>query len=152
LEFAGIPNDVEDENLEDEVISILSQIQIYIDKDEIEACHRLPPTRSCPNNKKVITRFVNRKIVEKTMKAKKYFSKLRTSSDTKVYINENLNKHFQKMAWRCRTLKKERMLDSFKYQNEAFILYFAENNKPIKVTSEKQILDLFPGYYSVFNV
>ena len=70
LEISGIPNSVSDEDLESKVIEILSKINIKLQKKEIEACHRLPPTRKNPT-KKTIIRFVNRKKAEKSLKNKK---------------------------------------------------------------------------------
>ena len=60
IEISGIMNEVADEELENKVIEILDEIDVKVTKEDIEACHRLPPTR---NNKikKTIVRFVNRK-------------------------------------------------------------------------------------------
>ena len=39
LEITGIPDDVSDENLEEKVIQVLSEIQVSVSSSDIEACH-----------------------------------------------------------------------------------------------------------------
>ena len=56
IEIAGIPNSVDDNNLEGKVIEILGKIDVKVTSDEIEACHRLPPSKNNPikeNNSEV---------------------------------------------------------------------------------------------------
>ena len=151
LEIHGIPNNVNDEDLEDKVIQILDNIDVKVSKMEIEACHRLPPTRSS-SNKKTIVRFVSRKKTEQSIKSKKKLQDLNMASlnfpqDSKIYLSENLNKFFQKLAWHCRSLKREKLIHSFKFQHEAFLISINKDEKSKKITSEQQLFSLFPGYF-----
>ena len=41
LKITGIPDDVSDENLEEKVIHVLSEIQVNVSSSDIEACHRI---------------------------------------------------------------------------------------------------------------
>ena len=68
IEISGIPDFVKDEDLEDTVKDIMENIDVKTKKRDIEACHRLPPTK---NNKKVIVRFISRKICDEALKSKK---------------------------------------------------------------------------------
>jgi len=52
MEIAGIPNDITDINLESKVVDIFKQINITINKNDIEACHRLPPPKNKPRGNK----------------------------------------------------------------------------------------------------
>lgn len=152
VEISGIPNHVGDENLETKVKEILEKIDIKIKKNDIEACHRLPPTRK-NNNKKTIIRFVNRKKVENILKNKKKLSEvdmneLGFSEGTKLYASENLNKYFQDLAWRCRSLKREGLIYNFKYQNEAFFITIKENsNEKLKVTEKEELFYYFYDFF-----
>ena len=145
IEICGIPNSISDEMLEEEVIELFSDIEVEVHHTEIEACHRLPPARNS-SNKKVIVRFSNRKFAEKLLKSKKKLSQVRRY-ESKIFINENLNKNFQKIAWRCRQLKKAKLIELFKFQNESFIIQVNHNERPLKITSEKDILNFFPDYF-----
>ena len=156
LEIAGIPNQIRDDQLENNVIGIYKKMNINVIKDDIEACHRLPPPKNSPNNnKKVIVRFVNRKLVEKALKQKK----VTDINCPTVYFNPNLNKYFSKLAWRCRRLKSDNVINSFSYKNEAFYVFFNENvnnendgnnsqEKSKKIISESDLESLFPDYYA----
>ena len=155
MEITGIPNEIEDEKLEEKVVDILKQSEILeeLESDDIEACHRLPPTRR-NSNKKVIVRFVNRKKVEKCLKLKKNLSDLNMESvdlpsSTKLYISPNLNRHFQKLSWHCRRLKKENLISSFKYQNETFVINLGSHERKNikKINSELQLIELFPEFF-----
>ena len=52
VEIAGIPNDVDEGELEDKIIDIYNELDIKIKKRNIEACHRLPASRNKPYAKK----------------------------------------------------------------------------------------------------
>ena len=65
MEISGIPNDVDDEVLEDKVVEVLKKIDVNVEKKDIEACHRLPASHN-NLNKRTIIHFFNRKNVEKS--------------------------------------------------------------------------------------
>ena len=46
LEITGIPDDVSDENLEEKVIQVLSEIQVSVSSSDIEACHRIGKSKN----------------------------------------------------------------------------------------------------------
>ena len=124
IEISGVPNNITDDNLEDEVIDILGKIDVKVRKRDIEACHRLPPTRKNPN-KRVIIRFFNRKNTEKCLENKKKLENIEMSdlnypNKTRLFISENLNAHYRKIGWNCRRLKRAGLISEFKYQNEAY--------------------------------
>ena len=59
IEISGISHNVPSNQLEDIVIDLLNQINVKIDKKDIQACHKLPDIdNQKPNN--VIVRFSNR--------------------------------------------------------------------------------------------
>ena len=151
LEIHGIPNEVKDEDLEDKVIEILGKIDVTVEKSEIEACHRLPPTRN-NKTKKTIVRFINRKKPEKSLKSKKKLQNLNMNSlkfpeHSKIFLSDNLNRFFQKLAWHCRTLKRNHLIYSFKFQHEAFYIKTDKDENSKKITHEQQLFTLFPGFF-----
>jgi len=148
LEISGIPNHVNDDELETKVIEIFDSINIDVCPNDIEACHRLPPTKNS-KTKKTIIRFVNRKLCVNIMEAKKNLKqtdikKLGFPDDTLLYINPNLNRYFQRLLWKCRTLKRRNKILSFKFQNESVLIKKSQSERFIKLTGEKHIDDLFP--------
>ena len=136
-------------------VDILSKIDVKIKRRDIEACHRLPPTNRNPN-KKVIVRFVNRKNSERSLLSKKKLANINMTElnypdSTKLYISENLNAHFRKLGWHCRSLKREGLIQKFKYQNEAFFINLNQgNNEKLKITHEDDLEELFPDFFDEF--
>ena len=51
LEITGIPDDVSDENLEEKVIQVLSEIQVSVSSSDIEACHRIGKSKNSSKKK-----------------------------------------------------------------------------------------------------
>ena len=58
-EITGIPDDIEDKNLEHSVIEIFKAADIQISHNDVEDCHRIGKPKG--NSKKTIVRLVNRK-------------------------------------------------------------------------------------------
>ena len=61
LVLSDIPESIPDNQLENTVASILSDIGVSIQSEEIEACHRFGKTGRKTKSKKTIICFVNRK-------------------------------------------------------------------------------------------
>ena len=59
LETTGIPDDVNDKNLEEKVIQVLSEIQFIVSSSDIQPCHLIGKSRNS-SEKKTIVRFINR--------------------------------------------------------------------------------------------
>ena len=59
LEISGIPDSVDQTDLQDKVVEIFDKIGVDLSNDEIEACHRIGKSKD--NSKTTIIRLVNRK-------------------------------------------------------------------------------------------
>ena len=62
-EFVGIPSNISQEDLEDNIIQILKSIAVDVQPEDIEPCHRLDYVKneSKNNPKRTIVKFLNRK-------------------------------------------------------------------------------------------
>ena len=91
IEFSGIPDTINDDNLEDTIIEACKDINIDVSETDIEACHRLPVRRNATNaSKRVIVKFVNRKHAESILTKKFTLSSTdfsRLNINNKVYVN-----------------------------------------------------------------
>ena len=71
------------------------------------------------------------------------------SRSTKLFASENLNAHFRELAWRCRYLKREKLIHSFKYQNEAFFIAIKEESKEkLKIKNNKELFYYIYVFFS----
>ena len=96
--ISGIPDDINDNDLESTVIKLMKDVDVYIDSSDIEACHRIGKLDCKTSSKKTIVRFVNRKYCKKALLNRKNFAHI--NSETKynfkhknqIFINESLTK------------------------------------------------------------
>ena len=148
VEICGIPDSVSDNKLEEKVIQIAQSINVNIQHEEIEACHRLPKGPR-ERNSKTIVRFVNRKSCELLHTNKK---KLKNTNlynvgiENPVYINCNLCPH-NKFIWgKCKKLHNDQIIDRFWVYN-GFVYYACDDmDKGTKVQHLDDLQKVFPGY------
>ena len=69
LEITGIPDDVDDQKLEEKVIEILDKIDVNVSSKDVEACHRIGKSKN--SSKTTIVQFVNRKHAKKPLSIEK---------------------------------------------------------------------------------
>ena len=127
--LSGIPKLVSEDVLEESVISVLADIDVFVESEDIEACHRFDkPDRD--KSQKTIMYFVNRKSCKKVLFNKKKLSSIDCSKhsftqNTKSFANENLTPMYESIAYNCRKLKCRRshswlLLERWHCQNQNF--------------------------------
>ena len=70
--------------------------------------------------------------------------------NTKIYINENLNRYFQYLSFRCRELKSSKIINNFKFQYKVFLIKFNNemgNEITKKINHNSQLYNLFLEFY-----
>ena len=151
LKMTGIPDDVEDEDLEEKVIKILDKIEVNVTSKDIEACHRVGKSRN--NSTKTIIHFVNRKFAKKALVNRKSLrnidkSSIGLSNSSDIFINENLTPTNSKLAFHCRKLKREGFVD-INFSRDGVVCITSknvQNGKTIKVLHFNTLVDLFPNF------
>ena len=77
--------------------------------------------------------------------------KINLPRGTKLFASENLNRYFQKLGWLCRKLLRGKLISSYTYRNESFVIkYELEESNMVskKITSESVLFKLFPDFFS----
>ena len=69
--ISGIPDSVDNNQLEDSVTEILTDINVNVESNDIEACHRIGKKDSRIGSTKTIIRFVNKKHTKQALYNKK---------------------------------------------------------------------------------
>ena len=144
LEITGISDDVDDHSLEGKVIEVLKEVQVDVSSSDIEACHRISNNKNSP--KKTIVRFINRKHAKKALLNRKI---LRSNGNfNKIYINENLTKANNFIAYNCRKLKRNGEIE--KTYSRDGIIHISNNKirngKAIKILHMNTLFEMFPAY------
>ena len=71
---------------------------------------------------------------------------LQFPSESKLFISENLNSYFRNLGFHCRRLKREKLIEKYKFQNEAFYINIRSDNK-CKITHINDLINLFPVFF-----
>ena len=158
MEFRGIPESIEDDDLENICIRIINNIisepgepfhgENAISSADVEACHRLRVTNS-DNVKNTIIRLKNRKHCDLIFSNKKKIGNLEIEdlgeSTKNIYVNENICSYFKELSAKCRKLKKRRKIsDTWTTYGTVKIKL---KNGSIKVITHINDLDiLFPNF------
>ena len=151
VEICGIPDSIEQKDLEQTVIKIAESIGVDVYEDDIEACHRLKSKNSVPQ--KTIVRFVNRRTCEalhtnkfklKETKSKKNLAKIDLKGN--IYINANLSPYNRFLWGKCKKLYNDNKIDRFwVYNGNIFIIIEADSEK-LKITHLNDLESSFPDY------
>ena len=104
LELSGIPETIENKNLEGTVLGIFEKLDVMVDPGNVEDCHWIKFSKGA---KKVIVKVSRRKDANKIRLLKKGLKGMNFSSlgiNSVVYINDSLCTYY-KMLWvKCRKL------------------------------------------------
>ena len=104
LEISGIPENIDNGELEGKVLTVLSKLDVSIDPANVEACHWL---KSHNKGKKAILKLFRRKDSDEIRRVR---SKLKTTDlkpigiTTPVYINDSLCFYYKKLWSKCKKL------------------------------------------------
>ena len=115
FQIDGIPKETQHKDLESTVVDLLNAAlpdRNFIAKN-IEACHRISKKSNT-----TIVRLDSRKDVDMILGKAKLFPKLKTDqikgmngAKSKVFINHNLNPNLNNLAYNCRLLKREKLIE-----------------------------------------
>ena len=143
VETSGIPQSVNDNQLEEKVVNILKATDVNITTNEIEACHRLGK-----KNKNVTVRLINRKHCLKALRKKRKLKAIDKNAigicNANLFISENLTPTKSKLAFNCRNLKRDVEIEKGYTING--IVHIVKNNKLMKLYHLKDHQELFPEY------
>lgn len=150
--ISGIPDDIIDDDLENTVSKIMKDVDVQIESKDIEACHRIGKTDQRTGSKKTIVRFVNRKYCKKALLNRKNFrlidteAKYNFSRNNKIFINENLTKANETIAYCGRKLKRANLIHSCYVREGVVYIKNTEHSKPTKAHHINILYDHFPEF------
>ena len=136
LEISGIPESIQDDDLEDCVTKILNECNTPVDPANIEGCHRLKP-KARPN--KVIIKLSKNNDVFNILQSNK---KLKSVDITRVglpqgslvFINQSLCSYYKYLWSLCKRLHSKKLIHSFWVSNGNVNLKVRENTPVLLVS------------------
>ena len=136
--ISGIP-DVTDDDLEDAVTSIMEDLDVIVQNGDIEVCHRIGKSDQKTSSKKTIVRFINRKYCKKALVNRKKLININSqmkynfSQNNKIFINENLTRANESIAFCGRKLKRNSKIHSCFTRDGIVFIKKTEKSKAFKV-------------------
>ena len=149
--ISEIPDSIDDNNLENTVISMMSEINLSIEENDIEACHRFGKRDVTSKSKKTIVRFANRKNCSKIIENKRKPAKLNNQKHnfregTKLFVSESLTPMNESIAFNCRKLKCKELIHSCYSRNGIINIKMTDKSQPIKIFYMEKLVNLFLDY------
>ena len=141
LEISGIPESIQDNDLEDCVTKIFNEYYTPVDPGSIATCHRL---KSKARPKKDIVKLSKRKNVFNILQCKK---KLKSVDITKVglpqrsliFINQSLCSYYKYLRSLCKKLHLKKLIHSFWVSNGNVNLTVRENTPVLLVSHVRDL-------------
>ena len=153
VEIDGMPTNVGDDpkQLETAFIEVMSGININCAPIDIEAIHRLP-TRS--GIKPTIVRLNNRRLVDVIHKNKHKLKNLQSldininglTEDSKIFIKPSLSPYFKNLAFNCRLLKKDSLIQNVITEDDGSLKIKTLNNEFIKIKHSSDLTERFKDF------
>ena len=141
IEIIGIPDSVQQNNLEKTVIGILQRIGVKISSYHISACHRLQKKRGS-RTANVIVQFINRSHAIACFKNKKLLKEQVT--EYKLAIVENLCPNNKSIFNYCVKMREEGKIDKLWTYNGTVHFKFKEDPTIQKCFHYDDLYDFFP--------
>ena len=94
----------------------MQDVELVVQSGDIEACHRIGKSDRKTSSKKTIVRFINHKYWKKALINKKKLrnvnseTKYNFSRNNQIFINENLTRSNESLAFCGRKLKKNGLI------------------------------------------
>ena len=144
LEISGIPENIENKDLENLTLQIFEKIDISVDPENVEDCHWVKPQRL----KKVIIKLSRRKDTNKICSEKKKLNGKNLTSlgiNAPVYINGSLCIYYKKLWAKCKKLHNNKLIYAFWISNGSIKLKVSENVNIHVITHYVDLEELFPN-------
>lgn len=134
--------ETKDEVLEDIVVRVAEKMEINLQKDDIDAVHRLPARKGKVAN--VIVQLVSRRKRDEFITKKKNFNITNNDisgngNNTKVYVNENLSPHYKQLLWKTKEKARDKNYAFVWFANGKILVRKEVNAAIIRVVTERDL-------------
>lgn len=142
LEITGIPADIPQEELEDDVIDLFKDMKVTVNRQpirkiDIQAVHRIG------KKGKVILKVVNRKFAQEALyNGKKLKDNKKYGEGTKLYINESLIPEFGFINFVIRKAQKAKKIYRYKIRNGIHFIQVGVDDDFVEIGHQNDIENL----------
>ena len=142
-EVVGIPDSIQNNELEGKVLTIFKKIGSEISPRNIEACHHRKK-----DNDRVIVKFSRRKDYEQIMSVKKDLKHLKMQEVglpgiRSIFINIGVCPYYRMLRSKCKLLHDLGKISNFYISNGTIKVKISENKNPISITHTQDFVKYF---------
>ena len=146
--ISGIPDSVDINHLEELVTEILSDIDVKLTSNDIEACHRIGKKNNRINRTKTRIQFINRKHAKKALFNKKKLSQNHknyspNTNNNPLFISENLTRMNESLVYQRRKLKCNNLVNACYTRDGIVTIKISDRSKAIKVYHMNELVGPF---------
>ena len=128
FEISGIPQEIHQDKLEDEVLEIVKEAKVQVNrqplkKSDIVACHRVGKKGN------VVCRVINRKYAREAIINSKNLKGTKRYNGNAIYINSSFCPEFKFINYVCRTLARNKAIFRYKVRNGINLIQKDEGGK-----------------------
>ena len=146
--ISGIPDNIEQRHLEENVLVILRSIGLSsLSSYHISACHRLAKKKNDRYPAQTIVRFTNRKIVHLCLENRNRLLELKNHLKMNLRIYESLCNSNKKVYNECFDLKKYGLITDYFIRNGFVKIIKNGDNRTIKIKHPDDLHYYFEDYY-----
>ena len=144
IEVAGVPNSVNNNELEDKVLTAFQKIGCELSPWDLEACHQLRK-----NSYRVIVKFSRRKDCEQIMSVKIDLKKVKMqdiglSGNQSIFINISSCSYYRMLWSICKRLHELGNITNFYISSGTIKVKITENSSPTAITHTQHFTKYFP--------
>ena len=140
-EQARIPSSIKDNVLEETIINICKEHRTDISSMDLEACHSLSLSNAQANKdpnqcKRVIVKFVNRKLPERLLQIKKTISSMsynHLNITGRVFVNTSLCPYYRFLWGQCKSLVNKKKIHQVFCLGDVVSIKLYETSHPKKI-------------------
>ena len=146
--ISGIPDSVDINHLEELVTEILSDIDVKLTSNDIEACHRIGKKNNRIDSTKSIIRFVNCTYAKKALFNKKKLSQNHknysfNTNNNPFFISGNLTRMNESLAYQGIKLKRNNLVNACYTRDGIVTIKISDRSKAIKVYHMNELVGPF---------
>ena len=132
VEITGIPGNIENADLEDEVIKVFNKAKVVVngvklDKAQFQGCHRVG------EKGKVILKTLNRKYAVESLYCSKNL-KGNSPYDNPVFISNSFCKEFGRLNYLVRKAKKDNIINRWKIKHGVTFVKLVEDGELLEIS------------------
>ena len=151
--ISGIPDKIQQNELEDTVLNILRAIGLTtISSYNISACHRLHKNKNDRFPAQTIIRFTNRKIVNFCLTNRDRILEIKKQFKMNLGIFERLCDSNKTVYKECQNLKKYGQIEDFYLRNGFVKIIKNGDRRPVKIKHPEDLEYYFSCYYDHQNL